>query len=441
MIFRKKYELSPEQESQFQKKYNENQLVSVRVGLLISIIAYAFFSISDELVAPSSNTTLLNYRFGVICPILVLFLICSFFERYREFGQKVYTFQMIVLGYLHIGLISFLSPSDPGFNSYYGGLILIIGGLGVLGGLQIKYSVTTSILIVIGYQLMAIYIQNLLDTPLTIGVFVINTLFLITAVAISAFTSYLLESYSRKDFVQTIELNKALCALKDSQNVLKSTLKQQVEWSKLFTSFIRHELSNSIIGVSTSLQLIKKKSSDETAAFYTVRAEKSLKDLKKLLNKASEATCIDDALSISDLKLVNVNSLLEELICQYNEEYVGGVIFKSMHSIDIRGSRMLLNQLFRNLIDNAIRHSIKDKAVKVIIQAERTVVVENEGDPLLGENLDLLFDLGQSDDSVKSGLFGLGLYVVKKVVAAHGGTVLAEPLDGASGARFKVIFP
>jgi len=436
----KKYALTPEQERDFQSKYNENQLVSVRVGLLIALIAYASFALSDSLVAPSSHQTLLYYRFGVICPTLILFLICSFFEKYRNIGQRIYTFQMVVLGYLHIGLIAFLSPNDPGFNSYYGGLILIIGGLGVLGGLQLKYSVLSSVLILIGYQVMAIYMQGLLEANSTTGIFLINTLFLSTAVAISAFTSYLLETYSRKEYVQTIQLNSTVEALKVSQDKLKSTFQEQVDWSKLFTRFLRHELSNSIIGASSSLQLIKKKSNNEVLSVYILRAEQSLKDLQKLLKKASEATCIDDAFSVSVQKPINVNELLDELTFQYNEDYIDVISFKSMCSFDIMGSRILLNQLFRNLIDNAIRHSSKGKVVRVILQAERTVVIENEGDPL-PDNLETLFELGQANDTDKSGLFGLGLYVVKKVVSVHGGSIEAESLGEIPGARFTVWFP
>lgn len=440
MISTNKYKFSEEHELDFQKKYNENQIISVRVGLSISIISYALYALSDSLVVPSNDKALTFYRFTVICPILSLFLAFSFFKEYRKLGQKIYTIQMISLGCLHLILLSFLSPEDPGFNSYYGGLILIIGGLGVLGGLRLMQSITTSIIIFLGYQLIAIYAQDLLHTKQTAGIFIINNLFLLTAMTISSFTSYLLETYSRKDYFKTLHLNQALDALKKSEDKLKLTHQEQTEWSTLFTRFIRHELSNSIIGVSSSLQLIKKKSKTDLNSIYIERAEKSLRELRDLLKKASEASSIDDALSVIKLKRININELLSELVSQYNQDNLNTIVFNTESSLDVMGSSILLNQLFRNLLDNAVRHSSKGKPVRLFIESDQSIVIENEGDAL-PEEFEKLIELGYSNTTVKSGSFGLGLYVVKKVMSEHGGTILAESLRTTSGARFKLTFP
>lgn len=292
-----------------------------------------------------------------------------------------------------------------------GGLILIIGGLGVLGGLQLKSLLFTSVYIVISYQLMAIFVQDMLETTSMAAIFIINNLFLLTAVAISAFTAQFLESYSRKVYLQSLELRRLVKDLRFSRDKLESTLKEQVEWSKLFTSYIRHEMGNSMIGVSTSLQMIKRKKSNEGVMECTTRAEHSLNDLRELLKKASDATSIDDVFAVADHQDVEICQLLETLCDQYCEFDNGVIEHELKKPLWIKGNPMLLNQLFRNLIDNAIRHSHPQKTVWIKVQGNNSVLVENEGDALSVNRIDQLFEVGDTSESKNPGLYGLGLYI------------------------------
>lgn len=436
---RKPVTLSDVQKQEFKQHYDKSQLVFVRAGQLVALISYALYAISDHFVAPHSADTLILFRFGVICPVLCTFLLLTWYRPYAQLGQKVYAMQMTVMGYFHLVLLSFLSPEDPGFNSYYGGLILIICGLGTLGGLRTINSLIVAALILLGYQFVAIYCQDLLSTEATRAIYIIHNLFLLTATAISLFSSYLLETYSKNNYLKSEQLHLTVEALKRSEHRLRSTLKEQVEWSSLFTRFIRHELSNSVTGASTSIQLIARKSNDESSLVYVKRAEKCLRELRELLNKASEATSIEDAFHINDKEVIDIQDLLEELVSQYNEIDNDSVHLDSMGPLKVRGSFILLNQLFRNLLDNALRHSNPNSPVLVSIENGNTVIVRNEGDAL-PKDVEKLFELGQTCQAGKSGLFGLGLYVVKKIVLAHNAEVHAAPLDGQSGAEFTVRF-
>lgn len=436
---RKPVDLTAKQKKEFKQHYDLSQLVFVRAGQLVALISYALYALSDSFVAPNSVDSLLFIRFAIICPVLTIFLLLTWYRPYARLGQKVYTMQMTVMGYFHLLLLSYLSTEDPGFNSYYGGLILIICGLGTLGGLRTINSLIAATLILIGYQIVAIFYQNLLDSEATTAIYIINNLFLLTATAISMFSSYLLETYSKNNYLKSEKLSQTVDALQQSEQKLKSTLKEQLEWSSLFTRFIRHELSNSVTGASTSLQLIARKSSDENSLVYVQRAEKCLRELRELLNKASEATSIEDAFHINEQEDIAIQDLLEELVSQYNEAVKDSVNLSSESSLRVKGSFILLNQLFRNLLDNAVRHSTTGSQVQVTIKSNNTVVIRNEGDEL-PQDVEKLFELGQTSQAGKSGLFGLGLYVVKKIVLAHKAEISATPMKNPQGAEFTVKF-
>jgi signal transduction histidine kinase len=91
-------------------------------------------------------------------------------------------------------------------------------------------------------------------------------------------------------------------------------------------------------------------------------------------------------------------------------------------------------QAFSNLITNAIQHGRTDTAIKVTLRglpAEAVYEVRNEAEPIPPAKLRTLFDpvkrfaIRSASERAASGTenLGLGLYVVKEIVAAHEGRI------------------
>jgi len=104
-----------------------------------------------------------------------------------------------------------------------------------------------------------------------------------------------------------------------------------------------------------------------------------------------------------------------------------------------------LAQAFSNLISNAVQHGSRSAPIKVVARGDAsgvvTVAVANEGPPIPRDQLGGIFDAmkGQSDTSDRRHL-GLGLYIVDKVVEAHGGTIEIRSAEG-EGTTFTVSLP
>ncbi len=96
----------------------------------------------------------------------------------------------------------------------------------------------------------------------------------------------------------------------------------------------------------------------------------------------------------------------------------------------------LLGRAVTNLLDNAIRHGVDGKVVRVTIETQDEAVcfsVRNRGGPIPEAHLARLFDRFYRLDRARehSGeVHGLGLAVVKAIVAMHGGSVFARCEDG-----------
>ncbi|RKH13818.1 PAS domain S-box protein [Corallococcus sp. CA047B] len=105
-----------------------------------------------------------------------------------------------------------------------------------------------------------------------------------------------------------------------------------------------------------------------------------------------------------------------------------------------------LGQMAQNLVTNALKYSPRDTPVDITTWADDdsvTLSVHNQGTPIPPERLGRLFQPLQraSSDGDNSGRsIGLGLYIVKQLVEAHGGTVGVESTADA-GTTFTVRLP
>lgn len=106
-----------------------------------------------------------------------------------------------------------------------------------------------------------------------------------------------------------------------------------------------------------------------------------------------------------------------------------------------------VSQLLQNLVGNALQHGLNKRDVTVTLTGEPDMVrltVHNYGAPIPEEAIGTIFDplvrsadeqLGQPSTSL-----GLGLFIVKEVVDAHGGTIEVSSSE-ADGTLFTVVLP
>ncbi len=108
-----------------------------------------------------------------------------------------------------------------------------------------------------------------------------------------------------------------------------------------------------------------------------------------------------------------------------------------------------VGQVLSNLLGNAVRYGFSETPVVVTIVGlpeEVTVSVHNDGVPIppaLMAKLFNAFTRGDVEESIKakgSTNLGLGLYIVKEIVSAHGGTIDVTSTE-IEGTTFTAHFP
>ena len=114
-------------------------------------------------------------------------------------------------------------------------------------------------------------------------------------------------------------------------------------------------------------------------------------------------------------------------------------------SLDGNWDRARLAQVFGNLVGNAVQHGSPNLPIRVVARGDEqrlvTVSVTNEGATIPADQIGGLFEAmkGATDDRDPRHL-GLGLYIVAKIIEAHGGSVEAHSSE-AEGTTFFVSLP
>lgn len=143
-------------------------------------------------------------------------------------------------------------------------------------------------------------------------------------------------------------------------------------------------------------------------------------------------------------ELVDLANLARHVVHELSDSTLTHKITVSSDSpAYVAGDPARLKMVVRNLISNAIRYTPGDSAIQVSTNASAgrvALVVEDNGPGIPEAYCEKIFDQFYRIPGSRSGGFGLGLYVTRQLVIAHGGTIAVQHAE-PHGARFVVSLP
>jgi signal transduction histidine kinase len=134
--------------------------------------------------------------------------------------------------------------------------------------------------------------------------------------------------------------------------------------------------------------------------------------------------------------------LISQLAHRCQVEGFPVTIKSSLTSAAIRMAPDLLESVLINLLDNARVHGGKSTTIEIGMSAANDsqveIIVQDDGPGVSEANASRIFTPFFTTARERGGS-GLGLSIVKSLLAAHGGNIALEP--SKSGARFKCRLP
>ena len=229
---------------------------------------------------------------------------------------------------------------------------------------------------------------------------------------------------------------------------LKKLEKMRIE----FVANVSHELRTPLTSIQGFIETLKEGAIDDklnNRRFLSI-IERHTQRLNHLINDIIELSHIESGFIKMKFQSINIKEIIDTVIFNFQE-----AIEKKNHTVlvnlsdtlpPIKADAKKMEQVFNNLIDNAIKHTaqggnisfnadLKDETIRI--------AVSDTGEGIPEENISRVFERFYRIDNSRSreeGGAGLGLSIVKHIILAHGGTVSVQSKLN-KGSTFFITLP
>ncbi len=235
-----------------------------------------------------------------------------------------------------------------------------------------------------------------------------------------------------------IEGNDEIAALGRSLNQATERVDDLLRQQKRMLASASHELRSPLTRLQMALTLIES-ATPERRSELLLSAETDVSELNGLIEDLLLTARAEQppARALTPLDLVTLVGA---------EARRSNVTFAaSVASVQVNGDAAMLRSLFRNLMENALRHGgAQEVTVSLSVVGSHTrIAVEDCGPGVPSDQVERIFEPFYRPQGHHEGHdrgVGLGLALVRQVAAHHGGTAKYEPRPGG-GSRFIVELP
>ncbi|MFP2910392.1 ATP-binding protein, partial [Pyxidicoccus sp. 3LFB2] len=220
-----------------------------------------------------------------------------------------------------------------------------------------------------------------------------------------------------------------------------------------FLSIASHELKTPLTSLKLHLQSVEREARRTRPGPESERITRLLHLADRQLNRLREH--IDNLLDVSriltgrmELSFADVElcEVVGDVFTGFNEELTRGRIpirFEHDGPIHARWDRPRIEQVVANLVGNAIKYG-EQKPVRVFARTQEDrvrLVVQDHGSGIAPKDRERIFQVFErAVRGTNISGFGLGLYVTRQIVQAHGGSIQVEDTPGG-GTTFVVELP
>jgi signal transduction histidine kinase len=234
----------------------------------------------------------------------------------------------------------------------------------------------------------------------------------------------------------------------EGRELLRIANVRQAEITSLITHQIRGVFTNTKAGLSTMLEGlygdVPPKLAHIIEGMYTSQVA-GVTTVETFL----QAQKIESGTTQYVYAPVNIRALVEECFASGTAtaaaRQLGYTLTVDPNDYTLSADKIYLTQVIANLIDNALRYT-QTGSVTVSLSRSTTHITYSVADTGVGirpeDHAKIFTKYGHGTDSrkINPSSTGLGLYIVKEIVEAHGGTITYTSVYGA-GTTFTVTLP
>jgi signal transduction histidine kinase len=252
----------------------------------------------------------------------------------------------------------------------------------------------------------------------------------------------------RRELLATIA---GQCALALDRARLASAAAENAQARERFIALAAHDLRTPLTVLLGQAQVMERRLAAQQAGDQLLRGAELIVQqssrMSRMISALLDLSRLDGGHLVIQREPVALRPLVERVVAETqsttNRHHLAVVC--DHENLQVLGDEARLEQVVQNLLNNALRFSPAGGHVTIRLGGDPDTVrvaVSDNGIGIPAEALPRLFERfyrGPSMSGRPSGQ-GLGLYVVRELVALHNGTVTAES-DGEQGSTFTVSLP
>jgi heavy metal sensor kinase len=260
------------------------------------------------------------------------------------------------------------------------------------------------------------------------------------------------QGIGESDLSRRIEVDSEdeLGRLASTLNRMIGRLEAAFSRQRQFTADASHELRTplAILQAESTLALRKKRTQDDYRKSLGLISQEAA-HMSAVVGKLLYLARIDAGKDQVNFERINLKELLTELASDIEVlAREKGIEFKlaRLESLSIEGDRVKLEQLFLNLLENAIRYTPSGGSISASIVREgkaAVIIIKDTGIGISKEHMPHLFERFYRVDKARSraeGGAGLGLAICQHIAQVHNGKIEVESQIG-KGSTFSVSLP
>ena len=217
-----------------------------------------------------------------------------------------------------------------------------------------------------------------------------------------------------------------------------------------FFSIVSHDLSNSLMTLKMSFDMLKKKTNPtEEQQQKMMFMDESISQIEHLIKDLVDWAAIEKGkLRIEKAPFELTESLRKtvEIFKDKASKHNIRVTFQSGGEIPVVADEKRIRQVISNILENAVRHTPDNGSISIIVskidEKNAKVSVADSGDGIEPDMAPSLFDsFAQFGDKGRVGRLGLGLSIAKDIILNHDGRIWANSDGVGKGATFNFTLP
>jgi len=260
------------------------------------------------------------------------------------------------------------------------------------------------------------------------------------------------EEIARGNYEQEVPVAgpKEVKGLATSFNQMAKQVKSSQQMLRDFVADASHELRSPLTSIKGFAQAIVDGTAKDKKA--QLKAASVIEDESKRMMRLVEELLEFSRLESGQITMVKESVDLKDLLQQCHEIFLIRAEEKNIQlRTDIEplppvtGDIDRLEQVFSNLLDNALKHTPSGGKVSIVARHPQPsfvkIAVTDTGPGIPGEQLRHVFErFYRADPSAGKAGAGLGLAIARQIVLAHGGDIMAKSTLG-KGTEFVVRLP